>query len=298
MHAERLRPAVNLWFASADLLDAELEPDGDAWCETETETEPLIEELEPACHELEIPAVELAHALPTEAWNLGAELRSPVRRAIAMAAAVIPLMLTAEPALAAEPPAAPIEGPAPPPIQDSQTEHPAAIWDSLRDRQVVLSMADGTAFRGTVLGVNEGVLVCARESDGLMVMVNAAEVTAVHVENLANAPTTPRPQNGQAMIVFGSIATAIGGVLTVAGAWVGASCATDDSYYYSGTYICPYYSLPIGAVGVANLAAGIPLLAVGLRKRAAAREAATPTMSAFVLPNRSGGVMGGVGIRF
>jgi hypothetical protein len=95
---------------------------------------------------------------------------------------------------------------------------------------------------------------------------------------------------------MGSIATAIGGVLTVAAAGVAGSCASDD--YYGYTYICPYITLPLGIVGVANLAAGIPMLTAGLRKRAAAREAAeAPAITGFVAPGRHG-AMAGFGLRF
>jgi hypothetical protein len=301
MHAESRpasaepEPAVELWFASAELLDAELEPDGEAW----RETAPLVDELGIPADELEIPAVELAHALPTEAWNLGTESRSPVRQAIAVAAAFIPLMLTAEPVLAAPPEAsieAPIEGPvAAAPESNTATPQQGWIWDGLRDRQVVLSLADGASFRGTVLSATEGVLVCARESDGLVVVVELAQITAVHVEGLPGAPGQPRPQNGQGSIVFGSIATAVGGALAVATVAMASSCASSS--YYGYAYLCPYYTVPLGVVGVVNLAVGIPLLATGLRKRAALREKTAPEMSAFVLPGRTG-VMGGVGIRF
>ncbi|HVH99771.1 MAG TPA: hypothetical protein VM869_13710 [Enhygromyxa sp.] len=199
---------------------------------------------------------------------------------------------------------APIEGPAPAPTETSVPAPvvvaPAVtsdtIWDGLRDRNVVLSLADGSSFRGTVLSASEGVLVCAREADGLVVTINAAEVTSVHVEGLPEPSAKPKPQNGQGLIVFGSIATAIGGALAVATVAVAGSCATED--YYGNTYICPYYTIPIGVVSVVNLAVGIPLLATGLRKRAAAREAEQPAVSAFVAPGRNGGVMSGVGLRF
>jgi hypothetical protein len=102
---------------------------------------------------------------------------------------------------------------------------------------------------------------------------------------------------GQGMIVLGTIATVIGGSLTIAAAAVGGSCASYS--YYGDIYVCPYITAPLGAVGLANLAAGIPLLAVGARKRKLAREAAQqqPVVSAFLAPGRDG-VMAGVGMRF
>jgi hypothetical protein len=308
-HRPELEPTLDLWFSSAELLDDE--PDSSAWAQAE----PLAEELELGCDELEIPAAERTPALPTEAWNLFAVTRSPLRQAIAAAAAFLPLMLTAEPVLAAAPPEgsvdAPIEGPAPAPVEEpaetpaastaapaieaSAVVTPASIYDALRDRRVVLSLVDGSSFRGTVLSATDSVLVCARESDGLMVLINIAELTAVHVEGLPDDPAKPKQPNGQGLIVLGSIATAIGGALTIAGVGVAGACAANS--YYDYTYFCPYITLPLGAVGVANLAAGIPMLVTGLRRRAAAREAERPAVSAFVLPGRNG-VMGGVGLRF
>ena len=307
-----LEPTLDLWFSSTEPLDVELEPDPSVWAPAE----PSAEEFELPCDELEIPAATLTPALPTEAWNLSGVFRSPLRQAIAAAAAFLPLMLTAEPVLGAEPPEGsvdgPIEGPAPAPVEQPAAAPiestapaptvvsvpvvtPETIDDALRDRRVVLILADGSSFRGTVLGASETALICAREADGLVVAISTAELTAVRVEGLPDAPAKPKQQNGQGLIVLGSIATAIGGALTIAAAGVAGSCATDD--YYGGTYICPYITLPLGIVGVANLAAGIPMLATGLRKRAAARKAEGPAVSAFVLPGRSG-VMAGMGLRF
>lgn len=300
-------PAVGLSFSSRGSLDANLEPEPAWWSEPRSlleELEPL--ETKPALDELEIPAVPIS-APPTEQWNL--ESRSPIRRAMAVAAACVPLMLTTQPVFAAPPTqdAAPLPNsenatittettptvvPAPTVVQEPADSHPDAIWSALRDRHVVLTLADGSSFRGTVLSVTDGVLVCARQEDGLMLLINAAQVTAVHVEGLPAAAKPPRPQNGQGLIVMGSIATAIGGALAIATVAVAGSCMSG---YYN--YICPYYTLPLGVVGAVNLAVGIPLLATGLRKRAAARDAEGPAVSAFVAPGRNG-VMGGVGLRF
>jgi hypothetical protein len=274
-----------------------VEPDAAAWCD-----EPLATEHEELAEELEIPASASAQPLQTDAWNLGSESRSPMSRAVAMAAAFVPLMLSAQPVFGAPPVEVTVPAPtqenaaptqaSPMPVEGPAEVSAASIWNGLRDHHVLLTLSDGTTFRGTVLSATDDVLVCARASDGLMVLISIGLVSTVHVEGLPAAPKPKAAPNGQALIVFGSIATAIGGALTIAGAAVGASCATG---YYEG-YICPYYSLPLGLTGVVNLAVGIPLLVAGVRKRAASR-AAEPAVSAFVLPGREG-VMGGVGLRF
>ena len=47
-----------------------------------------------------------------------------------------------------------------------------------------------------------------------------------------------------------------------------------------------------------SLSVGIPVLAAGLHKRKKSRAAdSTPTVSAFLVPNRNG-AMAGVGVRF
>jgi hypothetical protein len=280
--------SLELWFSSD--WEAEAEPDGTSWCE------PLGAEHEELVDELEIPASASEPPLEPESWNLGS---------LAMVAAFVPLMLGAQPALAAPPaadsvPAPTQENAAPPQASATPTEGPAeihataSVWDGLRDHHVLLTLKDGTIFRGMVLGATSEVLTCAREGDGLMVLISINLVSTVHVEGLPTPKPPKSPPNGQGLIVFGSIATAIGGALTIAGAAVGAACATDS--YYPG-YICPYYSLPLGIVGVVNLAVGIPLLVTGLKKRAASRDPKNPAVSTFVLPGRSG-AMAGVGLRF
>jgi hypothetical protein len=227
------------------------------------------------------------------AWNLD----SPALRKIAAVAAFVPLLSIAEPALAAPPLSAPVTEPSTPPAAAVDP----AVWEGLVDRQVLLTMKDGSTFRGTVLSMTNGALVCARSSDSLMMIVDPAQIQLVNVEGLPGHTQPKKPQTGQGLIVMGSIATAIGGALAIATLAVGAACIDSSQSYGGYSYACPYYTIPLGAVGLANLAVGIPFLATGLSKRkkfrAAAASAGEPTVSAFFAPGRNG-VMAGVGVRF
>jgi hypothetical protein len=277
-----VEPALELCFSSAWLHESE--PDASAWRADEAPDE--LGDSEPACSEFGVP-VEADEAVPIRAWDLGA---SSLRR-VAAAAAFVPLFTIAEPAFASPPTAAVVSAPSqPPPVAG------VSVWEALIDHRVLLTLKDGLTFRGTVLSVTNGMIVCARELDGLMVVVDPAQISYVHVEGLPGNPAPKKQQNGQGLIVLGSIATAIGGALGLATLAVGAACM--DSY---DGYVCPYYTLPLGIASVVHLSVGIPFLASGLRKRnnfREARQSATaPTVSAFLTPGR-GGVMGGVGVRF
>jgi hypothetical protein len=279
MSEPNTEPALELRFSDEWLQAAEL--DASAWGIDEPHNE--LEGGEPTHCDYGVPLGEDADAddVPTRAWDLGG---LSLRR-VAAAAAFVPLMI-AEPALAAPPTSAVVSGPSEPP---ASTE--PAVWEALVQRSVVLTLADGLVFRGTVLSVTNGVLVCARELDGLLVFVDPAQISSVEVEGLPG--TTPKqPANGRGMIITGAIATAIGGLTAIGAVLVGVACHES----YADGYLCPYYTVPIGAVSAVSLAVGIPVLAVGLHKRKKAREAA-PTLSAVVAPNRTGGMVG-VGVRF
>lgn len=233
-----------------------------------------------------VPLADGEDDLSTSVWNLGA---TSLRRAAA-AAAFVPLLSIAEPAFAAPPSGASVSAPSPAPAVLP------SVWEALVEHRVLLTLKDGLTFRGTVLSVTNGVMVCAREIDGLMVVVDTTQISFVNVEALPGDPPPKKPQNGQGLIVLGSIATAIGGALALGTLVIGAECL-DDSYE---TY-CSWYTLPVGVASVVNLAVGIPFLAAGLSKRKRFREyqrgGAAPAVSAFVAPGR-GGVMAGVGVRF
>lgn len=273
-------PALELCFSDAWLHEAE--PDRAAWHVGGLPDEPD----DGVWSEYGVPLDGGEDDLSTSAWNLGA---TSLRRA-AVAAAFVPLLSIAEPAFAAPPTSASVSEP---------SRAPAvlpAVWEALVEHRVLLTLKDGLTFRGTVLSATNGVLVCAREIDGLMVVVDTTQISYVHVEALPGDPPPKKPQNGQGLIVLGSIATAIGGALAL-GTLVIATGCLDDSY---DSY-CSWYTLPVGVASVVNLAVGIPFLAAGLSKRKHFREyqrgATAPAVSAFVAPGR-GGVMAGVGVRF
>jgi hypothetical protein len=286
MHTDLLEagaePALGLCFSDEWLQEAE--PDTSAWLENGQ----LGQLGEPVEHlEYGLPLGEEGDALAVPAWNLGA---SPLRRAAA-AVAFVPLLSIAEPAFAAPPTSAVVSGPseAPPTTEPS-------VWEALVEHRVVLSLKDGSSFRGTVLSVTNDVLVCAHENDGLMVVVDATQISSVHVEGLPGNPAPKKLQNGDGLIVLGSIATAIGGALGIATLVVGAACLDG----YQG-YVCPYVTVPTAVVSVVNLSVGIPLLVTGLRKRKHFREvtqgATAPVVSTFLTPGRTG-AMAGFGVRF
>lgn len=296
---------LELCFSSPWMFEAEAEPDDSAW--SAGEPQPLAELDESGWDELGIPGCEGEDALQTDAWNLTTELRAS-SRALA-AAALVPMLLGSMPALATEP-AADTSAPAMQPVEITAPTMPAettaapavqptpddgsSIWSGLVDRIVQLTLADGTTFRGTVLGVTDGKLVCAQASDGLMVIVDPALITTVHVQGLPGVPVQKRPPDGQGLIVFGSIALSLGGALAIATVAVAADCL--NSY----GYLCTYMTLPLGITSAVNLAVGIPLLVAGKRNRKRARaeqDADSAKLSAFVAPSGEG-VMGGVGIRF
>ncbi|MFV8752169.1 hypothetical protein ACNOYE_16600 [Nannocystaceae bacterium ST9] len=278
MTSDPVESTLELSYSSAWLLDAEPEPE--AWA---GDLPDELDEAGPDWDLLAIPETDHEGEVPTHSWNLG--------RAAALATAFVPLLLAGEPALASPPLGAPVSQPSPPPETT-----PLVVWDALTDHRVVLTMTDGLVLRVTVLRLSEGVVVCARELDGLVVLVDPAKVASVRVEELPGAPA-PKPQTGQGMIVFGTIATTIGGALGLATLVVGAVCI--DAY---DGYPCPYATLPLGVASVVNLAVGIPFLVTGLRKRkqyrAKMQEAGAPVVSPFLTPSRGGGLMGGFGVRF
>ena len=274
-------PALELSFASEWLLEAEPDPSG--WLAAELPEDP---EASAFC-EYGVPLGD-DEDVAIDAWNLG----SSALRRVAAAAAFVPLLSIAEPAFAAPPLSAPVMEPSPAPVVVD-----ASIWEGLIDQLVVIQMKDGSTFRGTVLSVTNGVMVCARASDNLMVVVDPVQIETVNVEGLPGHPQPKKLPKGDGLIVMGSIATAIGGALSIATLVVGAVCI-DNNSGYGYTYVCPYVTIPTGVVGVANLAAGIPMLVSGLRKRKAWRAAQeVPSVSAFVGPTRNG-AMAGFGIRF
>jgi hypothetical protein len=301
-------PDLPLCFSSPWAAEPELETD--SW----SGDDPLaLEELdESGWDTLEIPGDD-GDALAPEGWNLTTELlRSPMRVAMA---AMVPLLLTATPALgfeppvateldssgaesepAAEPPFVAVTTTAAPVMQpELQPEDQPPIWEGLVDRLVILTMADGIRTRGTVLSASDKTLVFAQASDGLVVLVDTAAITTVNVLGLPTAANQRRPQDGQGLIVFGAIATGIGGALVLATAAVAVDCL--NAYGYT----CPWMTLPLGITGAVNLAVGIPMLVAGKRNRKQARAAnetaSVQVNSVFVAPNREG-VMAGVGLRF
>jgi hypothetical protein len=224
-------PLNSLELSFSSDWEAEAEPDATSWCD-----EMLAAEHEELVDELEIPASVSEEPLQPESWNLGS---------LAMVAAFVPLMLSAQPALAS-PPQLPPDTTVPAPTQENaaptqETAAPmqvtvvpiegpaearatASIWEGLADHHVVLTLNDGTIFRGMVLSATSDVLTCARASDGQVVFIGVNLVSTAHVEGLPE-PTKPKPPpNGQGLIVFGSIATAIGGALAIGGAAAVGAC--------------------------------------------------------------------------
>jgi hypothetical protein len=285
MHTDLLEadaePALELCFSSEWLLDAEPDPSG--WQVGDLAHEGATELLEYG-----VPLGEEEASLPVRAWNLGTSSLSRV----AAAAAFVPLLAVAEPVFAAPPTGAVVSAPSQPAAVD------ASVWKALINHRVAITLKDDTTFRGTVLSVANGMLVCARQVDGLMVVVDSAQISFVHVEAVPGAPAPKPPQTGQGLIVLGSILTSLGGGLAIATAAAGTICldtASDSPYGYG--YGC-YYTLPLGVSSLVNLAVGIPFLAAGLSKRKRHRAAtAASTVSPFVTPGR-GGAVAGVGIRF
>jgi hypothetical protein len=272
-------PALELCFSDEWLQAAE--PDQAAW-----HVGSLPDETDDGVwSEYGVPLGEGEDDLSTSAWNLGP---TSLRRMVA-AAAFVPLLSISAPAFAAPPTGASVSEPSPAPAVAP------AVWEALVEHRVLLTLKDGLTFRGTVLSVTNGALVCARQIDGLMVVVDTTQISYVHVEALPGDPAPKKPPNGQGLIVLGSIATSIGGALALGTLVIGSGCL-DDSY---DSY-CSYYTLPVGIASVVNLAVGIPFLASGLHNRKqfrAYQQGAAPAVSAFVSPGR-GGVMAGVGVRF
>lgn len=289
-------PALDLRFSEEWLKTTEL--DASAWDIDEPVNE--LDDGEPTLCDYGMPLGEDADDASIPAWNLGNLGVSSSLRRVAAASAFVPIlsiMSLPDPALAAPPTGTVVLGPSEMPAPSEPS-----VWEALVQRRVVLTLADGSLFRGTVLSVTNGVLVCARELDGLMVFVDPAQISSVEVEGLPGTAAPKQPANGQGMIITGAIATAIGGLTAIGTLLMGLAC--DGSHGYDGAYggydICPYYMVPVGAVSAVSLSVGIPVLAVGLHRRKKSREAAqrsAPTVSAVVAPNRAGGMVG-VAVRF
>jgi hypothetical protein len=270
-------PGLSLSHASAALAD-DLAPDAAWWSDDDVELDD-----EPGALALDIPVDEAA-GLDPGGWNIAR---------VAAAATIVPALLCGAPALAAPP----LDRHLSPPTRADGDQD--SIWHTLVDRQVTLVLSDGTSFQGTVLGVVQGQLVCARATDGSLVYVDPDEVRNARVEGLAGAK---QAQTGSGAIVFGSIATAIGSGLAIAAGGVMISCGLGFEYSYSS--LCPYYTIPLGVTSLVNLSVGIPLLVHGVRKRKAYRASLAddsdelrPTFSGFVAPSRTG-LMAGVGVTF
>lgn len=266
----------NEWLQEAD-------PDATGWNVGELPDE--LDGAEPAHCEYGVPLGEDEDEVSIRAWNLGASSL----RSVAAAAAFVPLLSIAEPAFAAPPTTVVVVGPTQAPASPDPS-----VWEGLVQHRVLITTKDGATFRGTVLSVTNGVLVCARDIDGLMVLVDPAQIQSVNVEALPGQVALKKPANGRGMIIMGSIATAIGGALALGTLAVSAAC--DDAGYYG---YCAYYTIPMAAVSAVSLAVGIPVLAAGLvkRKKSRAAQDSAPQMSAFVAPGRSGAMVG-VGLRF
>jgi hypothetical protein len=274
-------PALELCFSDEWLQAAE--PDRAAWHVGALADEPE----DGVWTEYGVPLGQGDEDVPTSAWNLDA---FSLRR-VAAAAAFVPLLSIAEPAFAAPPTSASVSEPSPAPAALP------SMWEALVQQRVLITLQNGLTFRGTVLSATDGVLVCARAIDGLMVMVDITQISYVNVEALPGDAPPKQPQTGKGLIILGTIATAVGGALTLATLAVGAACL-DSSYGYYEGYVCPYYTVPLAVASVVHLSVGIPLLVSGLRKRKAYRAAtAAPIVSAFVAPGREGAMVG-VGVRF
>jgi hypothetical protein len=274
-------PAVlDLSHSDGWLLEAE--PDATRWSVGDVVDE--LEDGEPVHPEYGVPLGD-DDEVSIPAWNLG----SSSLRGVAVAAAFVPLLSIAEPAFAAPPTSVVVVGPS-----EAPAPEPTA-WEGLVQHRVLITTQEGATFRGTVLSVTNGVLVCARDIDGLMVLVDPAQIQSVNVEALPGQPAPKPPANGQGMIIMGSIGTAIGSALLLGTLAVGAACTNFGAYYYD----CSWYTLPLGVSTAVSLAVGIPVLAAGLskRKKSRAREDSAPQMSAFVAPGREGAMVG-VGMRF
>jgi len=233
-----------------------------------------------------------AEALSPSGWAIGSDIGR-----LAGTAALVPMLMAAPVVEAAPAPelVAPVVEPASPassPVADAAT-----IWDTLVDREVLLGIRDGPEFRGTVLGVVDGKLVCAQTTaeagNGIVVHIDPAKVTTIQVLGLDDSGPPRPPQTGEGAIVFGAIATSIGSALALATIGVFSDCMVEFGD------ICGYYTIPLGVASVVNLGFGIPILTSGVhkRKRYRAAQASHAELSAFV--NAGGdGLMLGLGGRF
>lgn len=215
-------------------------------------------------------------------------MKPSLLRRTAAAAISAALVALSEPALASPPSDTVESGPITAPTTDP------SVWRALIDHRVVLTLDDGATVRGTVLGVTGDVLVCSRAEDGQMVLVDAEQIAFVHVDALPGNKRLKRPENGQPLIVLGSILIGVGGGLGV------AALATAGTCYVGYGGVCAFVSMPLAAAGMASLSVGIPFLASGLSKRRrlrAALAAEAPRVSGFLVPGRSG-AMAGFGVRF
>lgn len=292
MHQRDADDGLDLSFADAWSLDGC--PEYGAWAEPGelVEQVELAEQAESIELELELEQLEREQVaipeLPIDVSPRGWDLGGSGLGRVALAATLLPSLLVGAPAAAAPGEAAPVMQPSPSP------DSPRSIWEVLVDQQVRISSIDGSVFEGKVHGLTDEGLVCSRRADGLVVVLDPASIRAVQVID----PRAPKPQTGQGMIVFGSIATSLGGALGLAMLTVGAICLDTYRDRYAG-YVCPYMTLPLGVTSAVHLSVGIPLLVTGMRKRKQHRaaQASTPVITPLFGPSR-GGAMAGVGIRF
>lgn len=220
----------------------------------------------------------VAVAMPMLVAPAVSRAEAPPAAATSPSAATSPAPPDSPPAAEPAPETAPPSDPPAPPGPPSQVEttppprpQPIAIrddlsltgrtlWDGLRNIDVRLELADGTVLAGAIIQQTDDTLLLAVDGYAEPFAVPKNEVRGVSLQRVAlgdPAPTGPRPKRGTGLLA-GGIALVVVGALGL----VGVGVANSPS-------VLVYYGVPAGAA----VGAGIPMIAIGAKRRQDYREA-------------------------
>jgi hypothetical protein len=196
---------------------------------------------------------------------------------------------------------------------------PDQVWAPMLQREVELIIRDGTVVTGTLIG-HDATSVTVIGTDGVVkVQPKAAVVLLRAVPPAAAAvpapvvvppayppasaapPVAPAPQRlptGKGLLVSGAVLTSIGALLWATSVGLAADRTTN---YEGETYpsFSPGVWAPFLVTSMFHLGAGIPMLAVGARRRRAYSEAGDrPSLSFAAVPSGRRGASASLTVRF
>lgn len=245
---------------------------------------------------------------------------------MAVVAAVVPLTLLTPMLAQAAPPSLPVgkdsapsedqTEPAPTANEGGAAESPEvstaappatadkdALWLALVGEDLILVKADDSRLDGRLLGVQNGRLVLARRSDGLVVDVDPETVTGIYSASDEVGPAVETPgaatidpdltrKPGTGLMIGGGVLLGLSGTFFVSAALLGIR---NSSYSYYGSAAAV---TPLVVAGVLAAGGGIPMVIVGALRHKKLRKASERRLRASVSPTKDGGWSTSLSLRF